>query len=549
MRVSGFPSIHLLLVVILVSLATSSLAQDQDHLSFIQCLKLYSDSLFPISTNLYNPEDASYSSVLSASIRNLRFNESYTPKPHLIITATHESHVQAAILCGKSHGVEMRIRSGGHDHEGSSYVSLVPFFVLDLLNFRSIDMNIDKETAWVQSGATVGELYYAIANKSKVHGFPAGMCPTIGVGGHFSGGGFGNMMRKYGLSVDNIIDAKLVDAQGRILERESMGEDLFWAITGGGAASFGVVLAYKIKLVPVPQNVTVFQVEKTGEDNITESVHRWLEIADGFDRDVFFNMILNVANRGVENKNKTIRATFMGFFLGDSEKLITLMNETFPELELQNQDCHQVSWIESVVYWGNFSINNGTSTAVLLNRTPPELYHSKMKSDYLQRSIPKEGLKLIFKKMVELEAPYMFFYPYGGKMSEISPDEKPFPHRAGNIANIMYGTDWTEHGFEAEYYYSGLTRKLYDFMTPFVSKFPRQAYLNFKDFDLGINHHGKNSYLQGKGYGDKYFKENYDRLVEIKSRVDPENYFKNEQSIPVRPLQEEGKLQKGISVI
>ncbi|OIT28939.1 PREDICTED: berberine bridge enzyme-like 8 [Nicotiana attenuata] len=549
MRVSGFPSIHLLLLVILVSWASSSLAQDQDHLSFIQCLKLYSSPLFPISTNLYNPEDASYSSVLSASIRNLRFNESYTPKPRLIITATHESHVQAAILCGKSHGLEMRIRSGGHDYEGSSYVSFVPFFVLDLFNFRSIDVNIKEESAWVQSGATVGELYYAIANKSKVHGFPAGMCPTIGVGGHFSGGGFGNMMRKYGLSVDNIIDAKLVDAQGRILERESMGEDLFWAITGGGAASFGVVLAYKIKLVPVPQNVTVFQVEKTGEDNITESVHRWLEIADGFDRDVFFTMILDVANRGVENKNKTIRATFMGFFLGDSERLITLMNETFPELGLLNQDCHQVSWIESVVYWGNFSINNGTSTEVLLNRTPPELYHSKMKSDYLQRSIPKEGLKLIFKKMVELEAPYMFFYPYGGKMSEISPDAKPFPHRAGNIANIMYGTDWTEHGFEAEYYYSGLTRKLYDFMTPFVSKFPRQAYLNFKDFDLGINHHGQNSYLQGKGYGDKYFKENYDRLVEIKSRVDPENYFKNEQSIPLRPLPEEGKLHKGISVI
>ncbi|XP_060175577.1 berberine bridge enzyme-like 8 [Lycium barbarum] len=540
-------NLHLLVVVFLVSWASSSSAQD--HLSFIQCLKLYSDPLFPISTNLYNPEDASYSSVLRASIRNLRFNESSTPKPRLIITATHESQVQAAILCGKNHGLEMRTRSGGHDYEGSSYVSYVPFFILDLLNFRTIDVNIKEETAWVQAGATLGELYYAIANKSNVHGFPAGMCPTVGVGGHFSGGGFGNMMRKYGLSVDNIIDAKIVDVQGRILGRESMGEDLFWAITGGSAASFGLVLAYKIKLVPVPKNVTVFQVAKTGEDNITESVHRWLEIADGFDRDVFLHMILDVANRGEVNKNKTIRAKYIGFFLGDSQRLISLMNETFPELGLQKQDCQEVSWIESVVYWGNFSINNGTSAEVLLNRTPSELYHSKMKSDYLQRSIPKEGLKLIFKKMVELEAPYMFFFHYGGKMSEISPDAKPFPHRAGNIANIMYGTDWIEYGFEADEYYSGLTRKLYDFMTPFVSKFPRQAYFNFKDFDLGVNHHGEHSYLQGKGYGCKYFKENYDRLVEIKSRVDPDNYFKNEQSIPVRPFPEEGKLKEGVSVI
>ena len=57
------------------------------------------------------------------------------------------------------------------------------------------------------------------------------------------------MMRKYGLSVDNVIDAQMVDVQGRLLDRKSMGEDLFWAITGGGEASFGVVLAYKIKLV------------------------------------------------------------------------------------------------------------------------------------------------------------------------------------------------------------------------------------------------------------------------------------------------------------
>ncbi|PHT28741.1 hypothetical protein CQW23_31668 [Capsicum baccatum] len=522
MKVSGFPSIHLLLLLLLVfhvSWWVSSSSPQDDHLSFIQCLKLNSDTHFPISTHLYNPEDASYSSVLEASIRNLRFNESFTPKPRLIIAAAHESHVQAAILCGKKHSLEMRIRSGGHDYEGSSYVSYVPFFILDLLNLRSIEVNINEGTAWVQAGATLGELYYAIANKSKVHGFPAGMCPTVGVGGHFGGGGFGNMMRKYGLSIDNIIDASIVDVHGRILGREFMGEDLFWAITGGSAASFGVVLAYKIKLVPVPQNVTVFQLAKTGEDNILESVHRYLEIADGFDRDLFLHMILDVANRGddQEKKNKTIRAKYLGFFLGGSERLISLMNVSFPELGLKKK---------------------------IARRTPSKLYHSKMKSDYLQKSIPKEGLKLIFKRMVALEAPYMFFFHYGGKMSEIPPKAKPFPHRAGNIANIMYGTDWIEQGFEADEYYSDLTRKLHDSMTPFVSKLPRQAYLNFKDFDLGVNYHGVNSYLQGKGYGDKYFKENFDRLVDIKSRVDPENYFKNEQSIPVPPFPKEGKLNK-----
>ncbi|KAF8395029.1 hypothetical protein HHK36_018968 [Tetracentron sinense] len=71
--------------------------------------------------------------------------------------------------------------------------------------------------------------------------------PTIGVGGLFSGGGLSTMVRKYGLASDNILDASLVDVNGRILNRKSMGEDLFWAIRGGGGVSFGVIVSWKIR--------------------------------------------------------------------------------------------------------------------------------------------------------------------------------------------------------------------------------------------------------------------------------------------------------------
>ncbi|KAL0352771.1 UNVERIFIED_CONTAM: Berberine bridge enzyme-like 21 [Sesamum angustifolium] len=142
---------------------------------------------------------------------------------------------------------------------------------------------MEDETAWVQSGALLGELYYRIWEKSEVHGFPAGVCPTVGVGGHISGAGYGNMLRKYGLTVDHVIDAQIVDSNGRILDRESMGEDLFWAIRGGGGASFGVILAYKIKLVSVPPIVTVFRLEKNMDVNAIEAVFQYQQVTDKLD--------------------------------------------------------------------------------------------------------------------------------------------------------------------------------------------------------------------------------------------------------------------------
>ncbi|XP_047962077.1 berberine bridge enzyme-like 18 [Salvia hispanica] len=123
--------------------------------------------------------------------------------------------------------MEIRTRCGGHDLEGLSYVSRVPFVIIDLINLSEITVDIEAKTAWVEAGATIGSLYYKIAEKSPVLGFPSAICPTVGVGGHFSRGGYGTMLTKYGLAADNVIDARIVDAKGRILDITTMGVDLF----------------------------------------------------------------------------------------------------------------------------------------------------------------------------------------------------------------------------------------------------------------------------------------------------------------------------------
>ncbi|KAL5577857.1 hypothetical protein UlMin_019556 [Ulmus minor] len=506
--------------------ASSSVIED-----FIRSLHNNSHPSHPIIEAIYTPQNSKYSSVLQSYIRNLRFNTPSTRKPFLIITPLHESHVQAAIISARKHDLQMKIRSGGHDYEGLSYVSDVPFFILDMCNLRSIEIDIETETAWVQSGATLGELYYRIAEKSKIHGFPAGVCPTVGVGGHFSGGGYGNMMRKYGLSVDNIVDAQIIDVHGRILDRKLMGEDLFWAIRGGGGASFGVVLAYKINLVRIPEKVTVFRVEKTLEENATNIVYRWQQVAHNLDRDLFIRLYLDVVKKSNLMEETTVRASFVAFFLGDSERLLSVMSRSFPEMGLKRSDCIETNWVQSIYFWDNRPI--GTPDDHLLLRTPPSVPHLKRKSDYLKQPIPKSGLEGLWKKMIELKAPMMALNPYGGRMAEIPATETPFPHRAGNIAKIQYLSNWTETGTEAANSYINLMRKLYEYMTPFVSKNPRDSYFNYRDLDLGMNFNCKANYEEARdSYGIKYFKGNFYRLVRIKTKVDPDNFFRNEQSIP-----------------
>ncbi|KDP36350.1 hypothetical protein JCGZ_09770 [Jatropha curcas] len=235
-------------------------------------------------------------------------------KPQVIVTPLNLSHIQATITCSKKHDMQIRIRSGGHGYEGLSYVSPIPFVILDPINLQSITIDATNKTAWVQAGATIGKLYYSIAEQSRNHAFPAGVCPTVGIGGQFSGGGYGLLLRKYGLAADNIIDAQLVDVNGRILDRASMGEDLFWAIRGGGGNTFGVVVAWKINLVEVPSTVTVFTVEKTLEQNATEIVHQWQYVADKFSEDLFIRVIIERVNSS--GNTTTIRAAFNSLFLG-----------------------------------------------------------------------------------------------------------------------------------------------------------------------------------------------------------------------------------------
>ena len=501
------------------------------HEDFLQCLTLHSEKDKPISNIIYTPSNSSYSSALNSYVRNTRFSTPSTPKPRVIVTPLGVSQIQETLYCAQKHRIQVRVRSGGHDYEGLSFVSPEPFVILDMINLRNISIDVENNTAWVQSGATLGELYYWIANKSRTLGFPAGVCQTIGVGGHFSGGGYGTLLRKYGLAADNVLDAHLIDVKGRFLNRKSMGEDLFWAIRGGGGASFGVIISWKIKLVPVPANVTVFTVRKGLEQNATKILHRWQYVAPNIDRDLFIRVILT-GSGSVQYGNRSVHASFNSIYLGGKDKLLPLMQKSFPELGLVSEDCTEMSWIQSILYFTGFQ--NGQSLEVLLNRSLT-VNSYKAKSDYVRQPIPEDALEGIWPSFFEEEAQssVIILNPYGGRMSEISESATPFPHRAGVIGKIQYLVYWSEEGTAATKKHVRWMRRLYTYMAPYVSNSPREAYINYRDLDIGKNNKGRRTSLrQASIWGTKYFKNNFKRLVFVKTVFDPTNFFRNEQSIP-----------------
>jgi len=298
-----------------------------------------------------------------------------------------------------------------------------------------------------------------------------------------------------------------------------MGEDVFWALRGGGGGSWGVVVAWRIKLVSVPPVVTVFSVGRTGRDTVTKLVHRWQSVAPAAEENLYLNAVIS----GTELKEgqRDVVVTFGGIYLGPLDQLLETVNQSFPELGMASSDCKEMSWIDSV----------STNRTELRNRYNPNQSFFKAKSDFVTSPIAPSALRGAWKFLEEDLNCYVIFDPFGGIMNQIPSSEIAFPHRAGNLHMIQYQITWNDPSNDTQYI--AAIRRFYEYMTPYVSNSPRAAYVNYIDLDLGIARNGTATVEEARSWGEKYFVHNYDRLVKVKSKIDPYNVYRNSQSIPV----------------
>jgi hypothetical protein len=184
------------------------------------------------------PGDADYDQARTV------FSGAIDRRPAAIVLPANSSEVAQVVSVARESGVELAVRSGGHSSAGHSVVD--GGIVVDLAAMRDLDIDPGSRTARAQTGLTAGEYTSAAGEHGLATGF--GDAASVGLGGLTLGGGVGYLSRLYGLTIDDVLGAEIVTADGQILEIDAESHpDLFWAIRGGGG-NFGVVTQLRFRL-------------------------------------------------------------------------------------------------------------------------------------------------------------------------------------------------------------------------------------------------------------------------------------------------------------
>jgi FAD/FMN-containing dehydrogenase len=184
------------------------------------------------------PDDSDY------DVARRVFSGAIDRRPAVIIRAADTDDIARVIAMARETGLELAVRSGGHSAAGHGVSE--GGIVLDLSELRALEIDVEGRTAWAETGLTAGE-YSTAANE---HGLATGFgdTATVGIGGITLGGGIGFLVRKHGMTIDDLLAADVVTADGELLRVDADNHpDLFWAIRGGGG-NFGVATRIQLRL-------------------------------------------------------------------------------------------------------------------------------------------------------------------------------------------------------------------------------------------------------------------------------------------------------------
>ncbi|RIB13787.1 Glucooligosaccharide oxidase [Gigaspora rosea] len=425
-----------------------------------------------------------YDSIKVFNCRNSYF-------PIVIIYVTKISDIQRSIHCANTLNITVVPRSGGHSFEEYGIGGKNGVMVIDVKEFNQITINVETNTAIIGPGNRLGTIYHELYQAGFL--IPAGLFPQVGIGGHATGGGYGAVTRKYGMSCDNIIGIEMVTANGTFISpiNSTHHSDLFFVLRGAGNAGYGIVTSLTFRIHPIPPIVTSIRISYTSEQ---------IELGFLTFTQTFKNLNENLTPFINLSPNTLL---FIATYLGPEEEarnavkeLIELSNPTYVKFE-------EMSWWSSVILFPYVPRQNFKSTSYVIPT----------------QGLSLEGFRVLLNFISDIECNFgvIFDVCVGGVLNKISVNSSAFIHR-DFFAIMQLELMWSN----SKKIQTKCLEKQLRFSQEFQAKYTTYfSYQNYIDRDLD-------------DWGTRYYGHHLPRLVETKKKYDPNNLFNWAQSIPTK---------------
>ncbi|HEY6737864.1 MAG TPA: FAD-binding protein [Actinopolymorphaceae bacterium] len=491
------------------------------------------------------PNDGRYPDLVRGT------NQRFVGRPQYVVLAGSTEQVVRAVQQAVDEGKRVQVRSGGHCYENFVYNDEVQVVVdLSLLSRVYWDHNFKGHV--VEAGAELYNVYETLYKGWGV-AIPGGSCGSVGAGGHISGGGYGLLSRLHGLTVDHLygVEVVVVDKSGKAKvvvatrEKHDKNRDLWWAYTGGGGGTFGIVTKYIFRDLPKPPSTVILQAsawnwDALGEQGFTRLLRNWgdwLEENSAPDSPYAGLFGILKLNKRTSSSSQIGLLTQMDATRSDTDELydryLAALNAGLPveaEMVTQTQQMGEhppmprfasptaMPWF--LATWelsgGNPNLDFKNKSAYHRNRYTDDqvaaLYHNLTRTDYTNPSM-----------LAQIDS-------YGCRINTVAPNATAVPQR-DSIMKTQFQVYWAPGtpGDEHLQFIRETYRDTFEDTggVPVPNDVTDGCYVNYPDVDL--NNSTWNT--SGVRWSTLYWKDNYPRLRRAKRAYDPRNVFRHTQSV------------------
>jgi FAD/FMN-containing dehydrogenase len=439
---------------------------------------------------------------------NARFHD---VRPQAVVLCANPQDVSETIGFLRRYGLDHVTRSGGHCFGGMSTTGGV---IVDVTPMRTVTASGDHAT--VGAGTRLGDLYDQLQTHDRT--VPGGTCPPVGIAGLALGGGLGILGRTYGVTSDSLVGARIVLADGRAVDcDEHHDDDLFWALRGGGG-SFGVVTELTFRTVPSP-NATNLNVSWPvgAAAAVVDAWQRWAPTAPD-------ELAASLKLTTTADVDEPLRVDVYATLLGAESDATGLVDQVVDRVGTSPTSAtHQhMSYPETRRFWAYLGVADASVEAAA-STLPADQPHLASKSEFFERPLPAEAIDALIERFARDRVPgesrELDFMPWAGAYNRVPPAATAFVHRdqlfqlkhaAVVDADETAATKASAHRWVARSWAT---------VHPWGSG---HVFQNFADPDL-------------EDWARAYYGANYGRLVRVKTRYDPSNFFRFHQSIGLGP--------------